>query len=81
MKHSVAEDGVEFRLVRQFFTMDHISLKAESSGCLNLRLTRVHSDHVTPALGEFLRKHSIAATKIENSLTRLWRKKLQNRRT
>lgn len=78
MKHRVAEDGVEFRLIREFFTADHVSFKAKFSGRFNLRSTGVHGDYIAPEFGEFLGQHSVAATEIENSLARLRRKKLQN---
>ena len=38
-------------------------------------------EELAPELGELLCQHSVSAPKIENSLARLWGKKLQNRRT
>jgi hypothetical protein len=47
VKHSVAEDSVELLQIRWFFAIDHVSFEAEPPGCLDLRRTRIHTDHLT----------------------------------
>ena len=79
VKHRVTEDGIELLSKRQIFRVHDASVEAEFSGCLDLRRTGIHADHLGPKAGDLLSEGTIAATEIENPLARLGREKIQDR--
>src|SRR5690349_16615638 len=59
----------------------YVNLDPELFRCFDLSGARVYADHLAAQIRDLPGQHPVSASEVENALTRLWGKQIQNRPT
>src|SRR5262245_47743490 len=80
MKSGVGEDGIEFVFEAKILAVHYQDLQPASPGRGNLRQAGVNAHYPTAERSNSFRERAIAASQVENHLTRFGRKDLDKGR-
>src|SRR5580700_10411742 len=80
VQRRVAEDGVEFAVEIERFTVHYAGVQTEFSRGVNLRCTGIDTDDVASHRGELRGEHAVAAAEVQDALASARREQFNHRR-